>query len=544
MAFDAGNGVPVNWNDITGDASGNGTFTNLIDESGGTTGVNVTVQGYVAPIGSSLASTVPSHSNGLSALNSYAQPAWNEDSLIISNLDSDTVYKVWAIGLGGGSAPTDYSNNWTISGATTTSFVQTAFGGQLSFNSEVGDSARSFDSYAIELKPDAGGQITFDVTNPSPQRERGKIAGIAIEATGSAPPLNVDAVNLILQSGDHTINGGETLTVPQPKTLLIQNDRRLINDGTIENDWIVNSNHNGTIENNGIFINNRAVNSAGDFINSASGTYNNNAGSATVQRSGQQFLNDGTVTNKGVVTVLQSSRFTNNNSFTNDGGRVQIYETAVFDGTGIFTQIDGSLIVNGVLKQAEVNIVRGTLSGAGTIIGDVTIGDGAIFAPGNSPGTLEIDGDLIIGANSIIQIQIGATGATSDLIRVTGGSLTILDGAIIELVFTEPDPDVSNIDILDFFDITPEAGDDAIIVEAAVNLSNVFKVFTDLGTGSPSISGIGTGAVSASIDVTANASPVNLVNQVDPIPEPGTLALFASGLLGLGAIGRRRRRKD
>ncbi len=95
----------------------------------------------------------------------------------------------------------------------------------------------------------------------------------------------------------------------------------------------------------------------------------------------------------------------------------------------------GTLRVNGTLGNASsvLNVLGGgTLGGAGTIGGNVSIANGGILAPGNSPGTMTIAGNLALSAGSILNFEFGqagvAGGPLNDLVNV-GGNLT-LDGTI------------------------------------------------------------------------------------------------------------------
>ncbi|NYF32621.1 autotransporter-associated beta strand repeat-containing protein [Sphingopyxis sp. JAI108] len=96
----------------------------------------------------------------------------------------------------------------------------------------------------------------------------------------------------------------------------------------------------------------------------------------------------------------------------------------------------GSLFVNGDQSAAmgATNIALGaTLGGSGIIGGNVAIADGATLAAGtNNVGTLTINGNLALGAGSVLDFEFGAAniagGALNDLVNV-GGDLT-LDGTI------------------------------------------------------------------------------------------------------------------
>lgn len=96
----------------------------------------------------------------------------------------------------------------------------------------------------------------------------------------------------------------------------------------------------------------------------------------------------------------------------------------------------GSLDVDGVFGRAShvMTVSDGaTLGGSGTIGGTVTVAD-ATLAPGSSPGTLTIDGDLVLGSASILDFELGdpsgTAGVDSDLINVVGSGNLTLDGTL------------------------------------------------------------------------------------------------------------------
>jgi fibronectin-binding autotransporter adhesin len=73
-----------------------------------------------------------------------------------------------------------------------------------------------------------------------------------------------------------------------------------------------------------------------------------------------------------------------------------------------------------------------TLGGSGIVGGDVTVADGGAIAPGNSPGTLTINGNLSLSNGSLLNYEIGqanvVAGSYNDL-TVVKDNLT-LDGTI------------------------------------------------------------------------------------------------------------------
>lgn len=90
--------------------------------------------------------------------------------------------------------------------------------------------------------------------------------------------------------------------------------------------------------------------------------------------------------------------------------------------TGATNVTAGTLIVNGSLANTATTIAAGaTLGGSGSLGGLVTLASGAHLAPGNSPGTITLTNGLTLNTGAILDFQLGTT---SDLIRVSGGTLT------------------------------------------------------------------------------------------------------------------------
>ncbi|MBB4839230.1 fibronectin-binding autotransporter adhesin [Sphingomonas kyeonggiensis] len=136
------------------------------------------------------------------------------------------------------------------------------------------------------------------------------------------------------------------------------------------------------------------------------------------------YLFSAAISGAGVINQLEGTTNLTGNS-------------SAFAGTVNVSNSTGNgstLRVNGTLGNATslVNVSNGgRLGGAGTIGGNVVVTDG-ILAPGNSPGTLTIAGDLSLGNNSLLDYEFGHSdvvgGPLNDLTQV-GGNLT-LDGTI------------------------------------------------------------------------------------------------------------------
>ena len=95
----------------------------------------------------------------------------------------------------------------------------------------------------------------------------------------------------------------------------------------------------------------------------------------------------------------------------------------------------GRLLVNGNYGAGGASLtVRdgATLGGTGTINANVTVQNAGIFAPGNSPGTITINGNLVFNNTSILNYELGQAnvpgGAFNDR-TIVNGNLT-LDGLL------------------------------------------------------------------------------------------------------------------
>jgi autotransporter-associated beta strand protein len=81
--------------------------------------------------------------------------------------------------------------------------------------------------------------------------------------------------------------------------------------------------------------------------------------------------------------------------------------------TGATTVNAGTLIVNGSIASSAVTVNAGAmLAGTGTV-GATTIASGATFAPGNSPGTMTINGNLAFQSGAIYLVQVNSSTASS-----------------------------------------------------------------------------------------------------------------------------------
>lgn len=148
----------------------------------------------------------------------------------------------------------------------------------------------------------------------------------------------------------------------------------------------------------------------------------------------------GNVTNNGVFIFNRNNTYAFNGLVSGSGrlrqtGSGVTVLSAANSYLGATDVLAGTLRVNGDQSAATglTTVYSGaTLGGAGTIGGDVVVQNGGSISPGNSPGRLTINGDLVLNASSVLNMEFGqanvAGGALNDLI-VVNGDLT-LDGVI------------------------------------------------------------------------------------------------------------------
>jgi len=159
------------------------------------------------------------------------------------------------------------------------------------------------------------------------------------------------------------------------------------------------------------FVNSDALQNAGTLRND---------GALTLQ--GDGFVNSGTFENQGSVQLLAGAVLNNSGQVRHTGESFEIVASASMQGAGLYRQgpfASAALTrVNGTLAAGGgISIDEGVLTGAGTVVGNLTLGEFAQLKPGNSPGTFTVNGDLQIGGNTStpfgqgnMQIELGAGG--------------------------------------------------------------------------------------------------------------------------------------
>src|SRR4029077_13941497 len=101
------------------------------------------------------------------------------------------------------------------------------------------------------------------------------------------------------------------------------------------------------------------------------------------------------------------------------GGSGQTILTGVRTYTGPTTVLGGLLTVCGCITSSVIVNASGTLGGNG-IVGPTTILAGGTLSPGNSVGTLTVNGNLVFAAASLYMVEL--QGNTADRTNASGSA--------------------------------------------------------------------------------------------------------------------------
>jgi fibronectin-binding autotransporter adhesin len=181
----------------------------------------------------------------------------------------------------------------------------------------------------------------------------------------------------------------------------------------------------------------------------------------------------------------------------------------------------GFLSDNGTVTGNVVN--AGTVSGGGEITGNLTVNNGGLLSPGNSPGNLTVDGLTTFNAGATFSLELtgGAPGTEYDVLTAgTGGGVTITGGQItLSLGFT------------------PAFGQQFRVIDN-LGIGPISGTFANLPNG-----GIISATFNAvSYDFVANYSGGTGNDLVLTVPEPTSAAVLAVGLWLCAGLRRFRRR--
>ena len=223
------------------------------------------------------------------------------------------------------------------------------------------------------------------------------------------------------------------------------------------------------------------------------------------------FLPDG---NGGEVWTVQGSSgrlVVENGAYFYAEGDIIVSESGIAGGDGVLTiRNGGEVSAGGTVIVNEGGMIDGD---GGILLANVLV-DGGTLAPGNSPGTLTIYGDLEI-LSGTLDIEIGGT--QQDLLDVYG-NVTLSGDTTLNLHFING--------------FAPSQGD-------GFSFINAFSSSIDFSGLTVNLFGLQDG-FQYTLSSTGGLTLFAMNDAVSAVPVPAALWLFGSGLAGLIGVARRR----
>ena len=331
----------------------------------------------------------------------------------------------------------------------------------------MGGATATYDSLA-RLDVLNGSSVTATTINLN----RGLPTGITVNGAGSSITALVGTVvgggnavnrgNISIQAGATanlgnftSVSGGDSaLTVTGGGSILTVNNYDIrgfaatggANSLTIQNGAVFNSGNTTVGTNSNAASLTAQITGAGSEWNNTGGmTFGSNSAGSSVLVANQADVTVGGTTSAvadAQITVTGAgSTWTNSgNVGLADDSMLSVTNNGEFDASGSFIAAsdNADIVVNtgGVIRADEVRIQGGSLSGNGTVDGNVINGlDGFVgtVSPGTSPGVLSITGDYDQGTNASLLMELGGStaGIDYDVLQV-GGAATL--GGRLEIV--------------------------------------------------------------------------------------------------------------
>jgi autotransporter-associated beta strand protein len=320
-------------------------------------------------------------------------------------------------------------------------------GGNRVFVSTAGALGAGTNLTSINMAGITGSVLDFQnsaPTNPQNAMVFGSGSSLTARNNGGYPGLTVSTTNVTFPtSGTMVFNrdSGAAGTATQP--IVINGDYPMLTGpltialgggtgtavtGPVTLNGAINDGGSGF----GLTVSSANVNSLGSLTLNGTNGYTGdtilNFGSLTIGTNGD--LGDTGPGNGG----LYAGAITINGSLNNAASVNQTWSGQI-TGPGSLTQNGtGTLYLDGANTYSGATLVNaGLLGGTGTIAGDVTVNSGGGLAPGNSIGTLTINGNLTFNAGSLNVFEVNGSTPANDSV-IAGASVTY--GGALKIVPT------------------------------------------------------------------------------------------------------------
>ncbi|RMF14221.1 MAG: autotransporter domain-containing protein [Alphaproteobacteria bacterium] len=251
-------------------------------------------------------------------------------------------------------------------------------------------------------------------------------------STTLGDPFAIEIDTLTLDGGDLDISGGALLQVVDFVDLA--NGTLQVQDSELDSGWLLIEGGSFTVGENAIYFDNSASIDLGtvmlggsvkvdgifatDFLDLRDGSF-------TVGATGQLLDFAGSAISGGTLDVNGEY---DTAAYTQLGGTVTVGESGLLiDTSGVTAMMGGFLDVNGQFVTGAFGQSLGIVGGTGRIRAPLGfIQSGGLLAPGNSVGTLVLEGDYLQDVGGGLLIEVDETGA--DLLQVLPDASTGLGG--------------------------------------------------------------------------------------------------------------------
>ena len=448
-------------------------------------------------------------------------------------------------------------------------------------NGYIGDGGVLFDNKGTIASDVLGGQMTLRYTNFRNENLFEAINGgtlnlnANLDNTGGI--LFVDAASAI--DSNSLIHGGQ---VTGQGTLNLNgstidaftaNANLSIANATVTNGLLLNSTahvtgtlnvNNSTISGNGditlgslpnyaILTSNGAgpnvigggivVHGANGYIGDGGTTIDNQGTISSDVNGGQMTIRYGSLTNEGTLSAVNGGTMNVNEPITDTGkviagagSTVNVVSGFTQSGSAAHTTVDGTLNVG---QNGVFTVAGGKLDGVGTINGTV-LNTGGIVSPVDGPGTLTVNGNYTQSAGGTLMISFD--NSSHSLLQVNGTGTTGGD-AVFAFLGNTPSQSLigSSFDFLDTNTLVNGTGTNFYFANETTDIGGGNGLVTEAGPGGGIFRILQDANNPNNLEVTLLSVNPNSVSTA--APEPAQTATFGIGLLGLGALFARARKR-